>query len=70
MWTQEEDLLLTSLVKKHGKKNWKMIAESIPGRSGKQVRDSVAVLGCSVVNDGVTIWTRLLRSRRGLQKKI
>jgi len=37
MWTQEEDILLTSLVNKYGTKHWKMISESIPGRSGKQV---------------------------------
>ena len=37
MWTQEEDILLTSLGNKYGTKHWKMISESIPGRSGKQV---------------------------------
>ena len=35
-WTQNEDLILTEAVQAHGGKNWKKIAESLPGRSDVQ----------------------------------
>ncbi|KAI3693601.1 hypothetical protein L1987_76548 [Smallanthus sonchifolius] len=35
-WTDEEDTMLTELVKKYKGKNWKKIAEPIPGRSDVQ----------------------------------
>ncbi|CAI9095055.1 OLC1v1030912C1 [Oldenlandia corymbosa var. corymbosa] len=37
-WIPEEDELLRSLVEKHGPRNWTLISESIPGRSGKSCR--------------------------------
>jgi hypothetical protein len=38
-WTREEDVLLGRLVKENGPKKWSKIAESIPGRRGKQCRE-------------------------------
>lgn len=38
-WTSVEDALLGELVKKYGEKDWSKIAEHIPGRIGKQVRE-------------------------------
>jgi hypothetical protein len=38
-WTQEEDNLLVESVKFHGFGNWSLVAQSIPGRSGKQCRE-------------------------------
>lgn len=38
-WTPDEDTLLRNLVKKEGTNNWSLIAESIPGRTGKQCRE-------------------------------
>lgn len=35
-WTDEEDTMLTEVVKKYNGRNWKKIAESIPGRSDVQ----------------------------------
>ncbi|KAL8266555.1 hypothetical protein R6Q59_003899 [Mikania micrantha] len=35
-WTDEEDTILTDVVKKYNGRNWKKIAESIPGRSDVQ----------------------------------
>ncbi|KAJ9549961.1 hypothetical protein OSB04_022504 [Centaurea solstitialis] len=35
-WTDEEDTMLTGVVKKYNGRNWKKIAESIPGRSDVQ----------------------------------
>lgn len=32
-WTKEEDLMLGDAVKKNGGKNWKKIAEALPGRT-------------------------------------
>ena len=32
-WTKEEDLMLADAVKKNGGKNWKKIAEALPGRT-------------------------------------
>mmetsp|Transcript_18979 Transcript_18979/g.22597 ORF Transcript_18979/g.22597 Transcript_18979/m.22597 type:complete len:995 (-) Transcript_18979:144-3128(-) len=38
-WLPEEDLLLRDLVGKIGAKKWSVIANSIPGRAGKQCRE-------------------------------
>jgi hypothetical protein len=35
-WTKEEDLMLADAVRKYGGKNWKKIAESLPGRTDVQ----------------------------------
>jgi len=32
-WTKEEDVHLTEAVKQQGGKNWKKVAESLPGRT-------------------------------------
>ncbi|KAJ4779375.1 MYB-related transcription factor [Rhynchospora pubera] len=37
-WSPEEDAMLTRLVEKHGARNWSLISEGIPGRSGKSCR--------------------------------
>ncbi|KAL1812020.1 hypothetical protein ACET3Z_022085 [Daucus carota] len=37
-WSAEEDELLTKLVDDHGARNWTVIGNSIPGRSGKSCR--------------------------------
>ncbi len=39
VWTKEEDLLLTKLIKKYGAKKWAKIAQKIPQREGKQCRE-------------------------------
>ena len=38
-FSQEEDDKLAELVRKFGPKNWKMIAEGIPSRSARQLRE-------------------------------
>ncbi|KAF9617574.1 hypothetical protein IFM89_037386 [Coptis chinensis] len=38
-WTKEEDDCIMELVKKHGSKKWSVIAQSLPGRIGKQCRE-------------------------------
>jgi len=38
-WRPEEDELLRSLVEKMGPRRWSLIAEHIPGRTGKQARE-------------------------------
>ncbi|KAL3331297.1 hypothetical protein AABB24_034891 [Solanum stoloniferum] len=38
-WTKEEDDLIIELVEKHGCKKWSAIANSLPGRIGKQCRE-------------------------------
>lgn len=38
-YTGEEDMLIFQYVKKYGEKNWSKIAELIPGRNRKQLRD-------------------------------
>jgi len=38
-WTKAEDVLLRSLVEKHGPNRWTLIAKNIPGRTGKQARE-------------------------------
>ncbi|KAL6619111.1 hypothetical protein ACP70R_034250 [Stipagrostis hirtigluma subsp. patula] len=38
-WTQEEDDIIISMVKKHGPKKWSLIARSLDGRIGKQCRE-------------------------------
>ncbi|KAI7756046.1 hypothetical protein M8C21_007693 [Ambrosia artemisiifolia] len=37
-WSPEEDMLLQTLVQRHGARNWSLIGSSIPGRSGKSCR--------------------------------
>ncbi|OVA15915.1 SANT/Myb domain [Macleaya cordata] len=37
-WSPEEDDALQKLVQKHGPRNWSLISQSIPGRSGKSCR--------------------------------
>ncbi|KAJ9551968.1 hypothetical protein OSB04_016013 [Centaurea solstitialis] len=37
-WSIEEDELLSKLVDRHGARNWTLISNSIPGRSGKSCR--------------------------------
>ncbi|OAY81862.1 Transcription factor MYB44 [Ananas comosus] len=37
-WSPEEDAMLTQLVKDHGARNWSLISDGIPGRSGKSCR--------------------------------
>mmetsp|Transcript_34322 Transcript_34322/g.49876 ORF Transcript_34322/g.49876 Transcript_34322/m.49876 type:complete len:738 (+) Transcript_34322:178-2391(+) len=39
IWTSAEDELLKSLVTVHGTKDWLLIAESLPERTGKQCRE-------------------------------
>lgn len=38
-WTDEEDRLILHLVDKNGPQKWTLIAESLPGRIGKQCRE-------------------------------
>jgi hypothetical protein len=38
-WSEEEDEIVISLVKKLGPKHWSMIASYLPGRIGKQCRE-------------------------------
>lgn len=38
-FTEEEDLKLCQLVEQNGARNWNIIAQSIPGRTGRQCRD-------------------------------
>lgn len=38
-WTPEEDDMLRKSVSTNGMSNWSLIAESVPGRSGKQCRE-------------------------------
>jgi len=38
-WTEEEDRLVLHLVDKNGPQKWTLIAESLPGRIGKQCRE-------------------------------
>ncbi|KAI3964339.1 hypothetical protein MKX01_024956 [Papaver californicum] len=38
-WTKQEDDLILELVGKHGSKKWSIIAQSLPGRIGKQCRE-------------------------------
>ncbi|XP_057248819.1 transcription factor MYB77 [Beta vulgaris subsp. vulgaris] len=37
-WTPQEDATLIKLVDQHGPRNWTLISEGIPGRSGKSCR--------------------------------
>lgn len=39
IWTEEEDLLLVKLIKKHGAKKWGKIASKMKNREGKQCRE-------------------------------
>ncbi|ERN07858.1 hypothetical protein AMTR_s00012p00208260 [Amborella trichopoda] len=38
-WTKEEDDMIIKLVEKYGAKKWSVIAQSLPGRIGKQCRE-------------------------------
>ena len=38
-WTPEEDRILTESIEQHGTSNWSLIANALPGRSGKQCRE-------------------------------
>ena len=38
-WTREEDEKITELVMRNGPKNWSLLAQSLPGRIGKQCRE-------------------------------
>ena len=38
-WTPDEDKLLIESVKLHGMGNWSLVAQGIPGRTGKQCRE-------------------------------
>ena len=38
-WSEEEDGRLRALVKEHGMQQWAQIAQSMPGRNGKQCRE-------------------------------
>lgn len=38
-WSPEEDELLMTSVKTHGTSNWTLVANAVPGRSGKQCRE-------------------------------
>lgn len=37
-WEEHEDLLLAQLVEAFGVKSWSLVAQQIPGRSGKSCR--------------------------------
>uniref|UniRef100_A0A7S0H9A9 MYB transcription factor n=1 Tax=Hanusia phi TaxID=3032 RepID=A0A7S0H9A9_9CRYP len=38
-WTREEDQMIIEHVQRHGTKSWSLLAGSIPGRTGKQMRE-------------------------------
>lgn len=38
-WTEEEDMLIRSLVEKYGPQKWSFIAKFVQGRQGKQCRE-------------------------------
>lgn len=38
-WTREEDEIIIKFVNEHGTKNWKKLADILPGRLGKQCRE-------------------------------
>lgn len=38
-WTEEEDQILINKVDQYGPQNWSQIAQSLPGRIGKQCRE-------------------------------
>lgn len=51
-WTMEEDAKLCELTQEVGVKQWSLIARSLPGRTGKQVRAcAVVVCWCADAND-------------------
>lgn len=49
-WTQEEDKLLVDSVKAHGMGNWSLVAQTIPGRTGKQCRERWINQLCPALN--------------------
>ena len=38
-WTQQEDGLVRHLVGVHGTRSWTLVAQHLPGRTGKQCRE-------------------------------
>lgn len=38
-WTRDEDAMIVEHVQRHGTKSWSLLAGSIPGRTGKQMRE-------------------------------
>ncbi|TVU27237.1 hypothetical protein EJB05_29834, partial [Eragrostis curvula] len=38
-WTKVQDSILKDMVEQHGEHNWTVIAQSLPGRAGKQCRE-------------------------------
>ncbi|KAJ1294432.1 hypothetical protein BS78_01G146100 [Paspalum vaginatum] len=38
-WTEQEDATLREMVERHGEKKWAVVAQSLPGRIGKQCRE-------------------------------
>lgn len=49
-WTQEEDKLLVDSVNAHGMGNWSLVAQTIPGRTGKQCRERWINQLCPALN--------------------
>ncbi|KRZ92155.1 snRNA-activating protein complex subunit 4 [Trichinella sp. T8] len=55
-WNAEEKLLLYWAVRTHGPKNWKRVAEMVPGRNALQCRDQfLNILDCSI---RIEQWTK------------
>ena len=38
-WSQQEDALVRQLVQQHGTRSWTLVAQHLPGRTGKQCRE-------------------------------
>ena len=53
-WSVEEDMKLTKLVDQIGMKQWATIAQNMPGRSGKQVREATSAYSLYYVKAPVT----------------
>lgn len=54
-WNEQEDALLLEVIKERGPSNWNLIAESLPGRTGKQCRERwICKLSPAYKNDS---WT-------------
>jgi len=43
-WDVEEDLMLARLVQTHGVKQWAVISNALPGRTGKQVSETTLAM--------------------------
>ncbi|KRZ06511.1 snRNA-activating protein complex subunit 4 [Trichinella zimbabwensis] len=55
-WNAEEKLLLYWAVRTHGPKNWRRVAEMVPGRNALQCRDQfLNILDCSI---RIEQWTK------------